>query len=115
MSFNARFALRYELCVPQRQPAQQEKRARRDEGFVNDDRSSRKEGKYKLWLFIFISLFRRKYFVVNDFKSESHDEKTAQHSVDHVEEEVSVVEVAYAAVDPRTVVIVLKYATVFES
>ena len=52
----------------------------------------------------------RKKFVEKNFESESHDEETAEHGVRHVEEEVAMVEVADAAVDPWTVMIHLQYA-----
>ena len=53
--------------------------------------------------------------LVEDFKSESHNEATADNHEDHVEEEVSVVEVSDTIVEPRTVVIHLENAGVTDT
>ena len=47
----------------------------------------------------------RKQLEVDDLEAEDHDEETAKNGVRHIEEEVAVVEVPNAAVDPRAMVV----------
>ena len=110
VSLDARFALRDQLRVPQGQPSEQEEGPGRDEGLVDDQGSSREEGQDKFFALSFFGDGCREEFVKEDFESEGHDEEAAEHGVKHVEEEVAVVEVADAAVDPRAVMVHLQNA-----
>lgn len=51
-------------------------------------------------------------FLPEDLEAKYHDEEASQDGVDHVEEEVSVVEVAHAVVEPGTVVVHLEDAMI---
>ena len=96
--FDAGFSVRDQPGVPQGQRAKDEKRPGREKSFESYQGMSGEYGK------VFIILVPLDLFPKN-LEAKDHDKETSEDGVDHVEEEVSVIVVADAVIEPGTVVI----------
>ena len=84
--------------MPKEQSTQYEKGASRDEGLEPNEIASVHQGEL-FWL------FSVKDLIVKYFKAKKHDKEAPKNHVRHEQEEVAMVEVPNAPIDPRAVMV----------
>ncbi len=107
MRLNARLAPGDQVAVPDRQVAQDYEATGRYDGLEANERTP---GQKTELLFVFS--FVAKQVLPENLEPKGHEEDASKHGEDHVEEEVPVVPVPNAAVDPWAVVVHLQDAAI---